>query len=398
MKEHRKRPRIVVALVVTVAALLFLAACAGSRGQSAPDVFSRTHTLDVTARVADWQLAHVLYEAPLPDGGTQPVTDTEWVRGAFFAGVMAAHRATGDAAYHDAAVALAEKNGWQPGPRPRHADDLCIAQTYAELYFLERDPQRLAPTIVRLDAIVAEPKPGPVVGWNEDDNWSWCDALFMAPPTMAMVAEATGDRRYLDAMSAMWWQTSDYLYDPVERLYYRDGRYVVQPDGTQPRTPNGRKIFWSRGNGWVFAGLARVLEHMPADYPERGRFVTQFREMAARLVEIQGDDGFWRSSLLDPDEYPAPESSGTGFFAYGLAWGINRGLLDAATYRPAVERAWQGLHRAVKPSGQLGWVQQIGYDPRSVGPDDTVEYGSGAFLLAASEVLTMADEGLFATR
>ncbi|MBP1620817.1 MAG: glycoside hydrolase family 88 protein [Acidobacteria bacterium] len=398
MNENRRRSRIVVALAVTVAPLLLLAACAGSRGQPSADVFSRAHIVNVTARVADWQLAHVLYEAPLPDGGTQPVTDTEWVRGAFFAGVMAAHRATGDAAYHDAAVALAEKNGWQPGPRPRHADDLCIAQTYAELYFLKRDPQRLAPTIARLDAIVAEPRPGPVVGWNEDDNWSWCDALFMAPPTMAMVAEATGDRRYLDAMSAMWWQTSDYLYDPVERLYYRDGRYVVQPDGTQPRTPNGRKIFWSRGNGWVFAGLARVLEHMPADYPERGRFVTQFREMAARLVEIQGDDGFWRSSLLDPDEYPAPESSGTGFFAYGLAWGINRGLLDAATYRPAVERAWKGLNWAVKPSGQLGWVQQIGYDPRSVGPDDTVEYGSGAFLLAASEVLTMADEGLFASR
>jgi rhamnogalacturonyl hydrolase YesR len=335
----------------------------------------------------------VLYEAPLPDGGTQPVTDTEWVRGAFFAGVMAAHRATGDQKYLDAALALAEKNGWRPGPRPRHADDLCIAQTYAELYFLQPDSRRLEPTIRHLDAIVAEPRPGPVMGWNEDDNWSWCDALFMAPPTMAMVAEATGERRYLDAMSTMWWQTSDYLYDPLERLYYRDGRYVVQPDGSQPLTSNGKKIFWSRGDGWVFAGLARVLEHMPADYADRPRFERQFREMAARLVEIQGADGFWRSSLLDPDEFPAPESSGTGFFTFGLAWGINRGLLDASTHRPAVERAWKGLNRAVKPSGKLGWVQQIGYDPRSVGPDDTVEYGSGAFLLAASEVLKMAGGG-----
>ena len=209
---------------------------------------------------------------------------------------------------------------------------------------------------------------------------------------MAAVSAATGDQKYLDLADRLWWKTTDYLYDRDEHLYFRDSRFFDQ------REKNGKKVFWSRGNGWVFAGLARVLEHMPADYPERGRFVTQFREMAARLVEIQGDDGFWRSSLLDPDEYPAPESSGTGFFAYGLAWGINRGLLDAATYRPAVERAWKGLNWAVKPSGQLGWVQQIGYDPRSVGPDDTVEYGSGAFLLAASEVLTMADEGLFATR
>jgi rhamnogalacturonyl hydrolase YesR len=398
MNSHRVQERWGTAIAVALATALLVSACVSSREPAADDLLSRARILDVTRRVADWQLAHVLYEAPLPDGGTQPVTDTEWVRGAFFAGVMAAHRATGDEKYLDAALALAEKNGWQPGPRPHHADDLCIAQTYAELYFLQPDPQRLAPTIAKLDAIVAEPKPGTVVGWNEDDNWSWCDALFMAPPTMAMVSEATGDRRYLDAMSAMWWQTSDYLYDPVEHLYYRDGRYVVQPDGSQPRTSNGKKIFWSRGNGWVFAGLARVLEHMPADDPGRGRFERQFREMASRLVEIQGEDGFWRSSLLDPDEYPAPESSGTGFFTYGLAWGINHRVLDAATYRPAVERAWRGLNWAVKPSGQLGWVQQIGYDPRSVGPDDTVEYGSGAFLLAASEVLRMIDGGAAAPR
>ncbi|OFV81079.1 MAG: hypothetical protein A2Y78_15805 [Acidobacteria bacterium RBG_13_68_16] len=344
-------------------------------------------------RVADWQLAHMVYEARLPDGGTQPVTDTEWVRGAFFAGVMATFRATGDRAYLEAALALADKNRWRPGPRPRHADDLCIAQTYAELYLLEPDPRRIRPTVERLDAMLAQPRPGPVVGWNEDDNWSWCDALFMAPPTMALVSEATGDRRYLDAMSAMWWETSDFLYDPHEHLWYRDGRYVTQPDGSQPRTTHGKKVFWSRGNGWVMAGLARVLEHMPADYPERARYVQQMREMAARLVEVQGADGLWRSSLLDPEEYPAPESSGTGFFAYGLAWGINHGVLDRPSYLPAVERAWRGLNWALHPSGKLGWVQQIGYDPRSVSADDTVEYGSGAFLLAASEILTAAGEG-----
>jgi len=345
---------------------------------------------DALRRAADWQLANVAYEAPLPDGGTQPVTDTEWVRGAFFAGVTAAHRATGERRFLDAARALAEKNRWQPGPRPRHGDDLCIAQMYVELHRLEPDPARLAPTVARLDAIVADRRPGPVVGWREDDNWSWCDALFMAPPTMAMVAEATGDRRYLDAMDASWWETSAFLYDETEHLWYRDGRYPPQADGAQPRTSHGAKVFWSRGNGWVLAGLARVLASMPSDYPTRPRYERQMREMAARLVAIQGTDGFWRSSLLDPAEYPAPESSGTAFFAYGLAWGINHGVLDRASYLPAVERAWQALLGALQPSGKLGWVQQIGYDPRSVGPDDSQEYGAGAFLLAGSEILALA--------
>ena len=381
-------------LLPTTAAVLALGCAAQAVRPAAPAdaaLLSREHVLSAIRRVADWQLAHVAYEAPLPDGGTQPVSDTEWVRGAFFAGVMAAHRATGDRAYLDAALALAEKNRWLPGPRPRHGDDLCIAQTYAELHRIRPEPRRIAPTVARLDAIVAEPRPGPVVGWREDDNWSWCDALFMAPPTMAMIAATTGDRRYLDAMDVSWWESSAYLYDEVEHLWYRDGRYVVQPDGTQARTTNGKKVFWSRGNGWVLAGLARVLEHMPADYRSRPRFERQMREMAAHLVEIQGEDGFWRSSLLDPAEFPAPESSGTAFFAYGLAWGVNHGVLDAASCRPAVERAWRGLNWALQPSGKLGWVQQIGYDPRSVGPDDAQEYGAGAFLLAASELLELIE-------
>ncbi|HEX9977233.1 MAG TPA: glycoside hydrolase family 88 protein, partial [Acidimicrobiia bacterium] len=204
-------------LVVTqaVCASVFLSSgCTRGRESARGDLFSRERILATMERVADWQLAHMVYEARLPDGGTQPVTDTEWVRGAFFAGVMATFRATGDRAYLEAALALADKNRWRPGPRPRHADDLCIAQTYAELYLLEPDPRRIRPTVERLDAMLAQPRPGPVVGWNEDDNWSWCDALFMAPPTMALVSEATGDRRYLDAMNAMWWETSDFLYDP----------------------------------------------------------------------------------------------------------------------------------------------------------------------------------------
>jgi len=387
MNSHGSLIQRWAAVAAFCASALPWSGCTGRRKPADDALFARKRILATMERVADWQLAHVAYEAPLPDGGTQPVSDTEWVRGAFFAGVMATFRATGNHSYLEAAVTLSEKNGWRPGPRPRHADDLCIAQTYAELYLLERDPRRIRPTVERLDAIVAQPRPGPVGGWQEDDNWSWCDALFMAPPTMALISEATGDRRYLDAMNAMWWETSGYLYDQDEHLWYRDGRYVVQPDGSQPRTPRGRKVFWSRGNGWVMAGLARVLQHMPADFPDRTRYVEQMREMAARLVEVQGADGLWRSSLLDPEEYPAPESSGTGFFAYGLAWGINHGVLAAETYLPAVKKAWSGLNWALHPSGKLGWVQQIGYDPRSVSADDTVEYGSGAFLLAASEIL-----------
>lgn len=355
------------------------------------NIFSRSLINTVMARAFDWQIDNIVYEAPLPDGGFQDVSDTEWVRGAFFSGVMTAYEATGNRMYLDAAVEISERNDWKPGPRPRHADDHCIAQTYARIFLVERDPKMIEATVARLDEMIAEPRPGPEVGWAEDDNWSWCDALFMAPPTMALIAEGTGDLRYLDLMNAMWWETSEYLYDPEEHLWYRDGRYVIQEDGSGPRTPNGRKIFWSRGNGWVFAGLAMVLEHMPANYPDRSRFERLFRDMASALVAVQGEDGLWRSSLLDPEEYPIPESSGTGFFTFGLAWGVNSGLLDADIFMPAVRKGWEGLIWAQQPDGRFGWVQQIGYDPRSVTADDSMEYGTGAFLLAGSEMLKLAE-------
>ncbi len=172
----------------------------------------------------------------------------------------------------------------------------------------------------------------------------------------------------------MWWKTTDYLYDKNEHLYYRDSRFF------------GQKIFWSRGNGWVLAGLARVLQNMPADYPERPRYVALLREMSARIAALQQSDGYWRTSLLDAKAYPLPETSGTAFFVYALAWGVNEGLLDRAPYEPVIRKGWSALVRAVHPDGMLGFVQRIGDQPGSTSSSTTEIYGSGAFLLAASEV------------
>jgi len=158
---------------------------------AAPDIFSREHVLSAMERAFDWQIDNIVYEAPLPDGGFQDVSDTEWVRGAFFSGVMAAYEATGNRKYLGAAMEISERNDWKPGPRPRHGDDHCIAQTYARIFLIERDPRMIEATVASFDVMIAEPRPGPEVGWAEDDNWSWCDALFMAPPTMALVAKAT---------------------------------------------------------------------------------------------------------------------------------------------------------------------------------------------------------------
>lgn len=344
-----------------------------------PPAFAADLTRPAVRRVmtaaADWQLAHPSAHPPY-----------DWTVAAFYTGMMAFSELAESPKYYDAMKAMGERNQWRPGLRPGLADDYAVISTYARIFQREKDKRMLAPALALFDFLVALPFNEPLRWENgiEMREWAWCDALFMAPPALAAVTTATGDRKYLDLANRLWWKTTDYLYDPSEQLYFRDSRFFDR------REPNGKKVFWSRGNGWVFAGLARVLEELPADHPDRARYVKLFREMAEKIAAVQGEDGYWRASLLDPDSRPNPETSGTGFFVYGLAWGINHGLLDRARYERAVTRGWPALVKAVHPDGMLGWVQRIGDQPGATTATTTEVYGVGALLLAGSEVHTLA--------
>jgi rhamnogalacturonyl hydrolase YesR len=286
-------------------------------------------------------------------------------------------------------LAMGRANGWQLGPRKYHADDACIGQTYAELHLLYRDAAMIAPLRRKFDAILANPSREPSLdvvslGAAAQENWAWCDALFMGPPTWMRLYAATGDARYRDFAVENWWRTTDYLYDRGEHLFFRDSSYFSK------REANGAKVFWSRGNGWVMAGLVRLLQYLPANNPDRDRFETIFREMSDAVLACQQPDGLWRSSLLDPRSYPLRETSGSGFYTYALAWGVNQGLLDRDRFEPAVLKAWDALSSCVGPDGKLTHVQPIGADPKNFSEDSTEVYGVGAFLLAGSEVYRQA--------
>jgi len=297
-------------------------------------------------KVADWQLAH-----------SEQRFNQQWTYAALYDGMLAASKATGDPRYHDAVIHMAQRFDWKLlNARFPHADDMALGQSYLDLYLETRDPVRMADTKAILNQLVVRP----------DDSsrllWWWCDALFMAPPVLARMSAATGDRRYLDYMDREWWQTSASLYDPSEHLYFRDSRYFTQ------KQENGQKLFWARGNGWVMGAFAKVLELMPADYPSRGKYLAQYREMAARIASIQGKDGLWRSGLLDPEAYDLPEISGSAFFTYSLAWGINHGVLDRKTYAPVVKRSWAGMLTHIYTDGRLGSIQPIDAQPGKFKP------------------------------
>jgi len=319
-------------------------------------------------KVADWQLATA-----------EEKFNQQWTFAALYDGMLAASKATGDPRYYDAMVRMGQRFEWKLlNSRFPHADDMALGQSYMDMYLQSRDPVRMADTKAVLDQLVV----------SSDDPakllWWWCDALFMAPPVLARMTTATGDRRYLDYMDREWWQTSASLYDPAEHLYFRDSRYFTQ------KQENGQKVFWSRGNGWVMGALAKVLEVMPADYPSRVKYIAQYRQMAERIASIQGKDGLWRSGLLDPAAYDLPEISGSAFFTYSLAWGINHGVLDRKRFEPVVAHAWAGILEHIYADGRLGSIQPIDGQPGKFKPSASYVYGVGGFLLAASEVDAMA--------
>jgi rhamnogalacturonyl hydrolase YesR len=334
--------------------------------------------LGIMERVADWQLAH-------PSAHVL----TDWTQGAGDAGFMALAGISADPRYRGAMLAVGEKTGWQPGPRFYHADDHCIGQTYAELYLLYREPAMIAGLKARLDGVLGKPTGITSMDFGQPKNqatelWSWCDSLFMGPPTWMRLYAATGDARYMEFAVRNWWLTTDFLYDKDESLFFRDSTYFKK------REANGQKVFWSRGNGWVMAGLVRVLQYLPANHPARPRFERLFEDMSAKILSCQQPDGLWRASLLDPGSYPLRETSGSGFFTYALAWGLNQGLLERARFEPAVLKAWSALVLCVGPEGKLTHVQPIGADPKRFAEGSTEVYGVGAFLLAGSEVYRLA--------
>jgi rhamnogalacturonyl hydrolase YesR len=240
----------------------------------------------------------------------------------------------------------------------------------------------IAPFIKQADSILSQPHTEALNWKNNIQNreWAWCDALYMGPPALAYLSTATGDPKYLDMACKLWWKTTDFLFDPTEKLYFRDESYV------QKRERNGAKTFWIRGNGWVVGGLVRMLENMPKSHPDRAKFEQLYRDMMERISTLQQPDGSWHASLLDPASYPVKEMSGTAFYCYALAWGLNQGIIKEETYLPIVKKAWNVMTSSVMDNGKLGFVQPIGASPDNVDAQSTEVYGVGSFLLAGKEI------------
>lgn len=318
-----------------------------------------------------------------------PVMEGAWTKNAywnaatFYTGLWKLYEKTGHAPFFKHMADWGKRERFTPLKYdPDIANNHLAAHTWLEMYQETGNKAYLEPSLTELDRFMRLPYEGRT-------EWWWCDALFMAPPTFALATEITGDPKYLDFMHEKWVQATKALQDPATGLFFRDAKYVYAPDKPETHGKDGGKVFWSRGNGWVMGGIVRVLEHLPESDPRRSYYIELLQQMAASIAPLQGKDGLWRVSLSDTQNYPLPETSGTALFCYALANGIRNGYLDEATYRPVMERAWEGLLQHIRPDGSLGSVQRVGHAPEQIDPDHTEPFGLGAFLLAAVEVMGM---------
>jgi len=340
-------------------------------GPLATDLSPALHSKQIRAamkRVADWELQRVQAQAP----------SRAWDFGTLDVGLVAASRTLGDARYSRYVASVGEHFNWKLERTGYPANDFAIAQAFLELYRSSKNEAQIAQLRKQFDDAIALPDEPTKPAW-----W-WCDALFMQPAAGTVLSEITGDPTYVQYVDREWGLTQKLLYDKQKHLFSRDTNYLDK------REKNGEKIFWSRGNGWVMAGLVRVLATMPPDDELRSYYVDLLRQMAAEVASIQGSDGLWRPGLLDAGSYPLPEVSGSAFFTYSLAWGINHHMLDAKVYLPVVEKAWGGLLTHVYQDGRLDSIQPIGEAPAGYKPSSSYNFGVGAFLLAGAELDTLS--------
>lgn len=223
-----------------------------------------------------------------------------WDNAAYHTGNMEAYFLTKQPEYLEYSKAWAEHNEWK-GAKSDHkenwkysygeSDDyvlfgdyqICF-QTYADLYNLEPDTQKIARAREVMEYQMSTPN---------HDYWWWADGLYMVMPVMTKMYNITKNPLYLEKLHEYLSYADSIMYDEEAGLYYRDGKYVYP----KHKSVNGKKDFWARGDGWVLAGLAKVLKELPETDKYRPEYIDRFRTLAKSVAACQQPEGYWTRSM-----------------------------------------------------------------------------------------------------
>ncbi len=329
--------------------------------------------------------------------------DNSWTGGVLMAGIVEHWRQYGTASYKTYAGDWAAADAWKLlssgcDRSSNWHNRMTAGYTYLRLLqggvagatvasvIQNLDKQLALPISPEVTGLVNYRFPG-CAGTSGTFSWKAVDAEFMALPVWIVMGTHAGKPTYFTRVRDLQSYQVDTmgLQDPTTKLWYRDQTYKTA------RSPNGLKIFWGRGEGWIAAGLAITLSELPTSRPEYATYRSRFVDLMNALRTNQRADGFWNMNVADPNHHPAPETSATALITFATATGINLGILDGTTYKPVAAKAWNAMvATSIRNDGYLGYCQGTGLAP--VPPSDPTypDEGSttppcvGAFLLAGT--------------
>lgn len=337
--------------------------------------------------------------------GTYRLTSYEW--GVMYMALLDAYNTLGDAKYKDyvsdrigflakaapAFAELASRTGRHDGQmrqviapatlddagamsaafmRAAMADSTLKIGDIIERYYdiVENHTYRLA------DGTIARNRP--------HHNSVWLDDMFMALPSMAARSAYTNDPKQLDEAARIAGLFIDRMWIP-EKGIFRHG-YV---EGLEQEP----SMAWGRANGWAILTMCQLLDAMPENHPQRAKILSTIKEHIKGLSQLQGRDGFWHQLLDRNDSYE--ETSATAIFAYCIAHAVNQGWVEAVTYGPVAQLAWEAVASKINDKGEVEGVcvgTGMGFDPayyyyRPVSVK--AAHGYGPVIWAGSEIIKM---------
>ena len=281
-----------------------------------------------------------------------------WERAAYFLGNMAAYDVLKKQKYLDYAIEWANANDWKFNRNENHnttnADNVSCGETYMDLMTKYGVEGKMTHMLETLEFTAQDEK---------NDYWWWIDTFYMALNFYTRMGLYLNDDRLVDKAYRLYMNSKVErgCYDEEEGLWFRDERFL--------------------------ANVARTLRTLPKEHKYYEEYRGVFVKMAEALRQCQSTDGFWRTSLLDPEEFDMPETSGTALNVLGMIIGIREGLLDESY----LECVWKGFDAltdiAMDESGRIGWVQVVALKPGNVRQEATNDYAVGTYLLICKELI-----------
>lgn len=306
----------------------------------------------------------------------------DWEAGVAMAGLLYAHRQTGDPALLDAVA------GWMDarlaeGIGLGHANHATPAWAALMLYEQRPDPRYLAEARRAVEYLRwRAPRTHGSLAHFEDQLWD--DTLIVSAPLLARygalqdcascLAEAVDEvlahgRRLQEPVSGRWyhgWDRSDFLA------------------GLQPHMSAAQ---WARGNGWAALATTEVLQWLPEGHPWQVALRDRLRHQLEGLAVMQDGSGLWHTVVTRKDFYL--ESSGSAAIAAAMLRASDAGWVDGPQLESVGRTAARAVDALVAEDGTLTRVSTgTGVAPSievyNQVPFDAIKaYGQGLYLMMA---------------